>query len=158
VAQLDKLEDFITRRTRIAAALDAGLEGLPGVETPAVDASAKHTYWKYCLRVDGSQFEGGLDGLARGLRERDIICAPRYIQKPAFECQVIRDQRTFGNSRFPFTLARPEAVDYGREKFPGTYEALASVLVLPLNEKYTDQHVTYVVDAIRDAAGQLFKG
>jgi perosamine synthetase len=158
VAQLEKLEDFVERRTRIAAALTAGLSGLPGIETPAVDADVKHTYWKYCLRVDGDRFEGGIDGLARGLRERDILCAPRYIQKPAFECQVIRDQRTFGNSRFPFTLARPEAVDYSRDKFSGTYEALASVLVLPLNEKYTNQHVAYVVDAIRDAAAQLLKG
>jgi perosamine synthetase len=158
VAQLDKLEDFVERRTRIAAALTAGLSGLPGIETPAVDAGMKHTFWKYCLRVDGDRFEGGIDGLARGLRERDILCAPRYIQKPAFECQVIRDQRTFGNSRFPFTLARPEAVDYSRDKFTGTYDALASVLVLPLNEKYTNQHVAYVVDAIRDAAAQLLKG
>jgi dTDP-4-amino-4,6-dideoxygalactose transaminase len=108
--------------------------------------------------VDGAQFAGGLDGVARGLRERDIVCAPRYIQKPAFECQVIRDQRTFGNSRWPFTLARPEAVDYRREKFPGTYEALASVLVLPLNERYTTQHVDYVVAAIRDAHEQLLQG
>ena len=158
VAQLEKLDEFVNRRTRIAAALTEGLSGLPGIETPAVDEGFKHTYWKYCLRVDGERFEGGIDGLARGLRERDILCAPRYIQKPAFECQVIRDQRTFGNSRFPFTLARPEAVDYSRDKFPGTYNALASVLVLPLNEKYTPQHVAYVVDAIRDAAEQLCKG
>jgi perosamine synthetase len=158
VAQLEKLEDFIGRRTRIAAALTEGLRDLPGIATPAVDVRAVHTYWKYCLRVDGDQFEGGLDGLARGLRERDILCAPRYIQKPAFECQVIRDQRTFGNSRFPFTLARPEAVDYRRENFPGTYEALASVLVLPLNERYTQEHVAYVTEAIRDTALQLHKG
>jgi dTDP-4-amino-4,6-dideoxygalactose transaminase len=70
---------------------------------------------------------------------------------------VIRDQRTFGNSRFPFTLARPEAVNYSRDQYPGTYEALATVLVLPLNEKYTQQHVDYVVEAIRDAATQLLK-
>src|SRR5688500_4589108 len=158
VAQLEKLNEFVDRRTRIAAALTEGLRGLRGIETPAVDEGFKHTYWKYCLRVDGERFEGGIDGLARGLRERDILCAPRYIQKPAFECQVIREQRTFGNSRFPFTLARPEAVDYSRDKFPGTYGALASVLVLPLNEKYTPQHVAYVVDAIRDAAEQLCKG
>jgi dTDP-4-amino-4,6-dideoxygalactose transaminase len=158
VAQLDKLADFIERRTAMAAALTAGLGDLPGIATPAVDRNAKHTYWKYCLRVDGEKFEGGIDGLARGLRERDILCAPRYIQKPAFECQVIRDQRTFGESRFPFSLARPEAVDYSRDKFPGTYDALASVLVLPLNERYTARHVEYVVDSIRDAATQLFKG
>jgi dTDP-4-amino-4,6-dideoxygalactose transaminase len=158
VAQLEKLNEFVERRITIARALTEGLTGIPGIETPAIDANAKHTFWKYCLRVDGSKFEGGIDGLARGLRERDILCAPRYIQKPAFECQVIRDQRTFGNSRFPFTLARPEAVDYSRDKFPGTYDALASVLVLPLNEKYTQRHVAYVNEAIRDAATQLYRG
>jgi dTDP-4-amino-4,6-dideoxygalactose transaminase len=157
VAQLEKLEGFIERRTRIAAALTDGLSDLPGISTPAVDATAKHTYWKYCLRVDGDQFEGGLDGLAKGLRERDILCAPRYIQKPAFECQVIRDQRTFGASRWPFTLARPEAVDYSRDRFPGTYDALAHVLVLPLNERYTMEHVDYVVGAITSAAKQLHR-
>jgi dTDP-4-amino-4,6-dideoxygalactose transaminase len=155
VAQLEKLEDFVARRTRIANALTAGLSGLPGIETPISHAGTKHTYWKYCLRVDGDRFEGGLDGLARGLRERDIVCAPRYIVKPAFECQVIREQRTFGNSRWPFTLARPEAVDYSRERYWGTYNALAHVLVLPLNERYTMAHVEYAVNAIRDAANQL---
>ncbi len=72
---------------------------------------------------------------------------------------MIRDQRTFGNSRFLFTLARPEAVDYSRDKFPGTYEAARfGVLVLPLNEKYTDQHVNYVIDSIRDAATPTLQG
>jgi len=125
------------------------------LETPHVEAGAVHTYWKYCLRVDSTAFEGGLDELARQLRERNIFCAPRYIQKPAFECAIFQKQRTFGNSRFPFTLARPEAVDYQREKFPGTYAALASVLVLPLNERYTSQHVQYVIESIREVANQL---
>jgi dTDP-4-amino-4,6-dideoxygalactose transaminase len=98
-----------------------------------------------------------MDSLARRLRERNIFSAPRYIQKPAFECEIFREQRTFGKSRFPFTLARSEAVDYRRENFPGTYEALASVLVLPLNERYTTQHVDYVVDSLREAATELQK-
>ncbi len=157
VAQMDKLEEFVQRRTAIAAKLTEGLSGIPGVETPHVDAGFVHTYWKYCLQIDSDVFEGGLDEFAKQLRERNIFCAPRYIQKPAFECQVIKDQRTFGDSRFPFTLARPEAVDYSRDKFPGTYAALASVLVLPLNEKYTSEHVTYVVDSIQSVAAGLQK-
>src|SRR5690606_38715993 len=67
VAQLDKLADFIERRTAMAAALTSGLGDSPGIATPAVDRNAKHTNWKYCLRVDGEKFEGGTDGLARGL-------------------------------------------------------------------------------------------
>ncbi len=157
VAQLEKLGEFVQRRKEIAAKLNQGLEGIDGLETPHVDAEMEATYWKYCLRIDSSAFEGGMDELAKQLRERNIFCAPRYIQKPAFECQVIRDQRTFGNSRFPFNLARPEAVDYSRDKFPGTYDALASVLVLPLNERYTSAHVQYVVDSIREVAIKLQK-
>lgn len=155
LAQLQKLADFIERRTAIAAAMTKGLTDLPGVHPPAVEPGMKHTYWKYCLRVESDKLEGGLDELAKRLKERGIFCGPRYIQKPAFECEVLRDQRTFGNSRFPFTLARPEAVDYSRENFPGTYEALANVLVLALNEKYEPQHVDYVVQNIREVAHEL---
>ena len=155
LAQLEKLAEFVQRRRQVAEQLDAGLEGLRGLTTPHVEAGAVHTYWKYCLRVDPAAWKGGLDELARRLRDRQIFCAPRYIQKPAFECEIFQQQRTFGNSRFPFTLARPEAVDYRREQFPGTYAALASVLVLPLNERYTSEHVQYVVASIRAAVGQL---
>lgn len=158
LAQLDKLADFVERRKRIAAALNDGLAGIPGIEVPQVDQQAEHTYWKYCLRIDSDAFEGGMDALASALKSRNVFCAPRYIQKPAFKCQVISEQNTFGKSRFPFTLARPEAVDYSDDKYQGTFDALASVLVLPLNEKYEDKHVRYVVESIRNAAASLQRG
>ena len=158
LAQMDKLSHFVHRRIEIAEEFNAGLKDIPGIEIPRVDEQAVHTYWKYCLRVDSDAFEGGLDALASELRNRNVFCAPRYIQKPAFECQVIREQRTFGESRFPFNMARPEAVDYSRDKFTGTYDALASVLVLPLNEKYQQDHVDYVINTVRNVANELQKG
>lgn len=155
LAQLKKLDGFVARRVEIARQIGEGLAGLEGIEVPVVTPESRHTYWKYCLRVDSSKFAGGLDELASRLKSRNIFCAPRYIQKPAFECEVIRDQRTFGDSRFPFNLARSEAVDYSKDKFSGTYEALATILVLPLNERYTSQHVQYVVESIRQVAEEL---
>ncbi|MDA1229423.1 MAG: hypothetical protein O2856_01490 [Planctomycetota bacterium] len=98
---------------------------------------------------------GGTVALGKALKDFGILCAPRYIQKPAFECQVIRDQVTFGTSRWPFTLARPEAVDYSRSHFEGTWNALEHVLVLPWNEKYTDEHIGYLATNIRNAAASL---
>jgi hypothetical protein len=70
-------------------------------------------------------------------------------------CEVFQRQRTFGSSRFPFTLARPETVDYSPDRFKGTFAALESALVLPLNERYTEQHVDYVALSLRDAIQQL---
>jgi dTDP-4-amino-4,6-dideoxygalactose transaminase len=155
VAQLPKLEDVVRGRRRTAERLTAALRGLPGIETPWVDARAEHSWWKYCLRVDGGVVEGGAAGLGRVLKERGIASAPRYIQKPAFQCAVFREQRTFGRSRYPFTLARPEAVDYSPERFPGTFAALEGVLVLPWNERYTDEHVDYLADCLREAVARL---
>lgn len=155
VAQMKKLDGVVQSRVDSAAYLSTKLADIVGLETPWQDERAVHTFWKYCLRVDGKQIAGGAPGLAGLLKERGIASAPRYIQKPAFRCAVFAEQRTFGNSRWPFTLARPEAVDYAAEKFPGTFAALEGVLVLPWSEKYTAEHLDYIATAVRECAERL---
>jgi dTDP-4-amino-4,6-dideoxygalactose transaminase len=155
VAQFDKLEGVVRDRCDAARRLTRQLAGLPGIETPWVGPRCVHTYWKYCLRVDVRVLPGGAVALARLLKEKGIASAPRYIQKPAFECEVFRKQRTFGASRWPFTLARPEAVNYDRTRFPGTFEALEGVLVLPWNERYTAEHLDYIAASLREAVERL---
>jgi dTDP-4-amino-4,6-dideoxygalactose transaminase len=155
LAQLKKLPGVVERRISLARSLDERLRGLAGIGLPAAPAASVHTYWKYVLNVDERVVRGGAVGLGKKLAEAGVSCAPRYIQKPAFECAVIRDQQTFGNSRWPFTLAHPEATDYSRSRFPGTYQALNDVLVLPWNERYDETHVGYIADAIRRSHAEL---
>ncbi len=92
--------------------------------------------------------------MATNLKDLGVNSAPRYIQKPAFMCEVFQKQRTFGNSRYPFTLAQPEAVDYNPGRFPGAFAALEDILVLPWNERYTDEHVDYITASIYKAVGK----
>lgn len=158
LGQLGKLADGVARRRAMARRLDERLAGLAGIDLPSVPADGGHSYWRYCFFVDPARVEGGAVGLGAILRRRGIAAAPRYIQKPAFGCEVLREQRTFGRSRFPFTLARPAAVDYAPELFPGTFAALDRVLVLPWNERFTEGHVDAVAAAIRDAHAGLSRG
>ncbi|OWY61599.1 hypothetical protein B7486_62940 [cyanobacterium TDX16] len=151
-AQLAKLPAAVAHRIALADRLSAALADVAGVRAPVVRPDTTHVYWRYGLLVDDAVVAGGPDGLAQRLRALDIPSAPRYIQKPAFRCQVIAEQRTFGDSRWPFTLARPEAVDYADERFPGTWAALGHLLVLPFNERFTDAHVDHLAAAIADAA------
>jgi perosamine synthetase len=155
VAQLGKLEMSVRNRVDAAAFMNRRLSGLPGIETPWVNSRNEHTYWKYCLRVDGQVVPGGVDALSKHLKDRGIACAPRYIQKPAFQCEIFREQRTFGRSRWPFTLARPEALDYDRAGFPGTFAALEGILVLPWTERYTQKHLDYIAKSILKSVAQL---
>ncbi len=155
VAQLPKLERAVQSRITSAHTLSRKLANLPGIETPHVHPEAVHAYWKYCLRVDDDIVPGGAVALAEGLKARHISCSPRYIQKPAFMCRIFQEQKTFGNSRFPFTLARPEVLRYDPDLFPLTMKALNEVLVLPWNEKYLEEHLDYIATSIREAAFEL---
>jgi perosamine synthetase len=156
LAQLDKLQGCVDSRQASSTKLTEKLKGLPGIMTPVMDPRNSQVFWKYGLRVDATVVKGGSVGLAKKLKEeKGIFSAPRYIQKPAFQCEIFEKQRTFGNSRWPFTLARPEAVDYNPDRFPGTFAGLEWVLVLPWNERYTDAHVQYIADAIVDAVDEL---
>jgi dTDP-4-amino-4,6-dideoxygalactose transaminase len=154
-AQLEKLDDGVKVRISNASHLNAMLDGVPGLTLPEPAAGDVHTYWRYALHVDPDVIPGGPGALAAELKLGGIASAPRYIQKPAFRCGVFVNQKTFGESRWPFTLARPEAVDYSVERFPGTFRALETVLVLPWNERYSHDDVAALGERIVDAVARV---
>jgi perosamine synthetase len=157
-AQLEKLEGVVTRRQQSAAVLTAMLEGTPGLLLPRALPGATHVYWKYPLVVDPSVFTGGADALGAALKAAGVFCAPRYIQKPAFECQIFTERKTYGKSQCPWSCRERTgggAVVYDAAEYPGTTRGLERVVVLPWSEFYTDEHVTFIAEAVRDAAGRL---
>ena len=89
--------------------------------------------------------------MAARLAGYDVASAPRYVRKPAFQCRVFADRRTFGDSHWPFSLARPSAINYDIAGYPGTMAALDAMLVLPLNERYGEEEADYLVAAIANA-------
>lgn len=155
LAQLEKLQSVVDRRIDAANRLTRMISGLKGIQTPRVASDAVHVYWKYGLTVDGKKIKDGAIGLGKALKEYGIASAPRYIQKPSFMCEIFQKRRTLGDSQFPFNLARPEAVDYNKAKFPMTFKALEDVLVLPWNERYTQEHLEFIADAIKQSVEQL---
>jgi perosamine synthetase len=152
-AQLEKLPDIVASRRAGAARFTAALAGLAGIGLPVAPAGAEHAFWKFPLHVDSAL--GGPQALARKLGDFGIASAPRYIQKPAFACRIFKEQNTFGSSHWPFTLARPEAVRYAAEDFAGTYDGLEHVLVLPWNERYTNENIDDLAACVRDAVAEL---
>lgn len=155
LAQLEKLERAVERRVLLANILTKWLDGVPGIVTPVQPLDRRSVYWRYAIHLDPVVLPGGPPAFAAKLKNQSILTAPRYIVKPAFECAVIRDQRTFGKSRWPFTLARPEAVRYERERYPGVYAGLDSVLVVPWNDKLTIGDVEYIARSIIATARDL---
>lgn len=154
-AQLGKLGAAVQRRRDLARRLTERLSGVPQVLAPEVYPGAVHSYWKYALRAGPQLPASAVLDMAAMLKERGIVAVPRYIQKPAFMCAVFRDRRTFGKSGFPFTHARPEALDYSPGRYPGTFAALERMLVIPWNDRYSGEDVEYIAEAIEDAVEAL---
>ena len=150
-AQINRLVRVVEARRQHAALLSEMLCGIEGIATPIERVGDIHTYWKYCLTIDTRIIPAGPMAIGAHLQRLGIASAPRYIQKPAYECTVFREQRTFGSSRWPFPLAQPSALDYSADRLPGTYRALAQALVLPWNENYTEAHVHYLAESLEAA-------
>lgn len=160
-AQLGKLAGVVARRQRRAAQLTSQLAAVPGLTLPAPLPGATHVYWKYPLIVDPAVVPGGADALGARLKARGIFCAPRYIQKPAFECRVLRERKTYGLSRCPYSCRERQdgrTITYDGAEYPGTQRGLECVLVLPWNEFYTAAHVAFIADAIRADVAVLTGG
>jgi len=158
LAQLDKVDGVVESRIRTADMLTKLISDVPGVGTPKLTPNSKHVYWKYPLRIDDGIIPGGVDAFSARLKEKGIFSAPRYIQKPAFMCQILRDRNTFGKSRFPYEgecRKNDPPVVYDPKEYPGTYDALAHVVVLPWNELYTEEHVNYIAERIIETAKAL---
>jgi perosamine synthetase len=154
LAQLDKLEHHVARRIDAAARLTDRLSGLRGLLLPKVKEGDTHTFWQYAMHVDDRVVDGGATALAGRLGDLGVPPTAHSMRTPAFDWPVIREQRTFGRSRYPFTLARPEALDYSRRRFPALHAGLRSVLALPLNERLERHHVDHIADAVIFAMGR----
>ena len=158
LAQFDKVERVIQARVKNAALMDTLISGLTGVSPPATTPHSRHVYLKYPLGIDEREVPGGVDEFSRILKEQGIWSAPGHIRKPAFMSEFIREQRTFGDSGFPFRGPHRRglpAIKYRLEDYPGATEALARVCVLPWNEFYTEDDVRYIADATIETLSEL---
>jgi perosamine synthetase len=157
-AQLAKLSGVVARRQASAARLTQQLSALPGLTLPRPVRRATHVFWKYPLIVDPAVIRGGADALGSALKAQGVFCAPRYIQKPAFMCQVFTERRTFGTSRYPWASRVRDGgsdVTYDPADYPNTMRGLERVVVLPWNEFYTERDVDFIADAVRTAVRAL---
>lgn len=160
-AQLKKLDGVVARRRKTAEQMTAKLAGTPGLILPKPAPDSTHVYWKYPLIVDPAVITGGSDALGNALKANGVFCAPRYIQKPAFECEVFTKRKTFGKSQFPYSHREREdgtKIVYSAADYPGTVRGLERVVVLPWNEFYTDQHVAFIANAVQNAVAELTGG
>ncbi|MCA8948966.1 MAG: hypothetical protein KDE27_05655, partial [Planctomycetes bacterium] len=130
------------------------LADVPGLTLPGDGPGSRHAWWKFAFHVDTGVVPGGAARLGSAMRAAGVACVPRYIQKPAFECELFRDW-----SKSPVTWLplqhnpRREGPmpPFARADYPGAVQGLDDVVVLPINENYTAEHTAHIAAVIRSA-------
>jgi perosamine synthetase len=161
LAQLPKLDGVVTARRQVAAALQQALAGTPGLVLPRDPEHGEHSWWKFAFHVDARVVAGGPRALAQKLQATGVACAPHYIQKPAFECELFRDWKSSPVTWLPLQQNPRRdraAAMFDRAQYRGALGGLDSVVVLPINERYLPVHVDHVASAIRKGVEELRRG
>lgn len=132
VEQLKKADGFTAGRQTNAAALDVGLQGIPGLILPKVSENRSHVYHQYTIRVT-ADFPISRQELVEKLRERDII-AGVYYPKPLHSIPHIA------------------AYGYSIGDFPVAEKAAEEVLALPVHPRVSAEDVQTIIKAIKEIA------
>jgi dTDP-4-amino-4,6-dideoxygalactose transaminase len=130
VAQLRRLDGIVARRREIAAAYDAALSGVPGVELFAEPADCRWNHQTYLIRVGGATAESR-DQFMQDLLD-DGIASRRGVMSIHRElCYVER---------------------FGRQSFPESERASDQCVCLPLYTQMGADDIDRVVSAVRQHA------
>lgn len=147
--QLAKLPGFLTIRRAFAAAVEAGVRGVEGVEFVRPPEDSEGAYWFLLLRLDPARLtctneefgvalsREGLDGIQGGY--------PFYPTDTPWHRQGI----VYGSSQMPWSLVQSEPKAY---PLPNAHEANRLMVRLDAHERLGPNEARDAVTAIRKVA------
>jgi dTDP-4-amino-4,6-dideoxygalactose transaminase len=78
LAQLERIDELLAMRDRVAAMYSEGLAGIKQIDLPRTYGDIKQSWFAYVIRVRGAAVAVRRDGLMAGLLDRGIDCRPYF--------------------------------------------------------------------------------
>jgi len=152
LAQLRKVKGVVERRRKAAASLTKRIKDIPGIITPYVAEDTKHSYWLYPLRIEEDVLGVSRDEFAKALNEEGIP-GGSYIANPVYMYEFLVKKRTYGDSGCPFNCPLyGREINYEEGMCPNSEAILKDILVLPMNEFFTEEDITDIAGGIGKVA------
>jgi perosamine synthetase len=136
LAQLERIEELLAARERVAASYSRGLSAVRHIKLPSDVPDAKRSWFVYVVQLPGRLGKLRRDALISGLRKRGIACQTYF---PAIHLQ-------------PFFQAQNLALE---SPLPHAESASEQCLALPFFSTMTEEQVTEVCSAIREILGDV---
>ncbi len=156
--QLPLLAERVAQRQQAAAALNAGLAGLPGLTTPAVLPGNTHVYYIYALQLDTARLGVSRQQLLAALRAEGVPGLVGSYQNLHL-LPLFRHRIAYGTGGFPWTGTAhgDSTVTYGPGLCPVAEDLHSRSFVgLAMGQfAHGPAEVAQIVAAFRKVWGQL---
>lgn len=130
IAQLERLDEILERREKVARIYNEKLKDLEGVKIPYVAPQVRMSWFVYVVRLEDRYGQEDRDRVLRKLKKRGIGCSNYF---PPIHLQ-------------PFYR---KMFDYEEGDFPITERISKSTIALPFYNNLTEKEVDYVCEALK---------
>ena len=123
------------------------LRDVPGVLPPPEQEGVNPSWWIYAFRISAETLGVSPDAFAEALMTEGVRLRRSYLPAPIFEFDVIKHQRTYGQSRYPFSAYPYEPQDLA--DFPGYQEFTQNLMFIGWSQYVREHHVDGIAAAAR---------
>ncbi|MCR4404975.1 MAG: DegT/DnrJ/EryC1/StrS family aminotransferase [Candidatus Acetothermia bacterium] len=135
LAQLERLEEILEKRERVAQMYNDRLRDIDGVESPYISPDVRMSWFVYVVRLSEEYSPEDRDRMLQGLKARGIGCSNYF---PPIHLQPV--YRELG---------------YREGDFPVTERVAARTIALPFHNNLTEREVDYVVRSLKELLSGL---
>lgn len=153
LAQLPRLSEIVQRRQELGDLLASRLLGVPGITPPGRIEGSEHSYWSFPILVDEAVLGVTPEAFGEAVQAEGVPMGGNWIGKPLYLYEALAEKITYGRSHFPFDspyVSHP--VHYGPGLCPQAERAMAQLRTLPINERYTNEDIEDMAQAVRKVA------
>ncbi len=151
IAQIQKYSISIAARRKAAAELDELLREVEAVEPVGTLENCQQTYFYYAFRLKPERLTVNTETVVEALKAEGLVCEHGYPGPiPLYLYAMIRDQKTFGKSGWPFhaPTAR-KRWEYREGLCPVAEKCCRETIILPWNERLQNEHVQLIAAALK---------
>ncbi len=130
IAQLERVEEILSARQRVAGLYNERLEGLTSLRVPAIAPGVRMSYFVYVVHLSDDYAREDRDQIIRKLRVRGVNCSDYFT--PIHLQPVYR------------------ALGYREGDFPVTEAISARTIALPFYNGLREEEIDYVVSHLKE--------
>ena len=119
LAQLGRVEKTMQARSRVAEIVDEMVADLPGFQRPKLGPGDKTSYYVYGYRIVEELMGASYEEFHLALAAEGIPAIWRGERKPLYKYPIFAEERTYGQSRYPFVDEQGNRrIDYASMHLP----------------------------------------